>query len=263
MDKKAYEKLPDVVGVLEEFYGRLDLSEDDEQALLRHVRNIKGQLYQPSADDQFVGEQLSAIRDMLRTRAGNELADAVAKEIDGMLDPADAAEAKSETSGEAGRGGGGTKATVSATVGVLVGVAGAVFGGWLINDGLLGGFVADRKEMGIGVAALTAGVFVLMTAVRWLVKSALWRAVLGAVVLVAVVAFTASAASRAAGRDETINLGADAKLVTIVESGRQAAVPSEALRPAWWYESGIEVRIEQDHHETTLTIPEKYVVTAR
>ncbi|MGC9455303.1 MAG: hypothetical protein ACP5HU_10630 [Phycisphaerae bacterium] len=262
MDKKDFEKLPDIVGVLEEFYGRLGLSSEAEQALLGHVRNIKGQLYQPAQDESFVSGQLSAIRDILRPRAGNELAGAAVAEIDRMLGTSDVAKPGNKTAHSAGDGGVSTMTVIAAIVGVLAGIAAALFGCWLINDGLLGGFVADRKEMGIGTAVLAVGVFVFMTAVRWLVGSALWRTVIGAIVLLSVAGFAASAASRAAGRDGAIDLGDDAELVKIIETGQQTAVPPKALRRARWYESGVEISVERGYRETTLTIPQKYVVPA-
>lgn len=263
MNKDAYAKLPDVVGVLEEFYGRLKLQQHHERTLLAHVRTIKGQLYQGAPNDAVVSEHLLAIREILRPQADNELANAAVMEIDRMIGSREKGGAHSTSqAGRSSAGGSGAVLTGLCGLAIAAGAALAVFGGWLVNDGLLGGYLADRREMAIGVGFLAVGVFVLMLGVRGLVRSALWRTVIGAVVLLSVVAFAASAASLSAGRDATIDLGRDPEFVTVVGTGRKTAVPPEAIRPPRWYEDGIEVSVESDYRETTVTIPRKYVVTA-
>jgi hypothetical protein len=262
MDKDAYEKLPDIVGVIEEFYGLFGLDEGREQALLAHVRSIKGQLYQAGPDDRTVREHLSAIRELLRPQADSELAAAAVKEIDRMIAPR-----KGNTQKEAAMNdveektpGPAVAPIVLAAAGVLAGVALAGFGVWLVDDGLLGGYVADRKEMGIGVAFLAAGVFLLMMGARGLLRRRPLRVALGVAVLVAVVAFALSEASRAAEQSETVDVGRDAVYVTIRESGLEAPMPPEAVRPAKWYESGVVVLVERSFQEKPMTVPQKFVV---
>lgn len=267
MKKNVYEKLPDVVGVIEEFYGRFHLEQDRERVLLRHVRSVKGQLYQPRADDSVVREHLSAIRKILQSCEGNELADAAVAEIEGMIGPGEShgpgekktskEKTMSEATEQSRRRSPATM--VLAAVGAAAGLALAVAGCWLIHDGLLEGLVADHMQVGIGGVALVAGVILLMLGVPRLLPGRVARVVLSVVLLGGVTVFAIIAASSAArSQEETVNLGRDAEMVTIDATGQDVLVPPQALRRPRWYERGIDVTVKNDGDE--MTIPRKFVV---
>jgi hypothetical protein len=114
--------------------------------------------------------------------------------------------------------------------------------------------------MGIGVAFLAAGVFLLMVAARAVLRSRGLRLILGVVVLAGVVAFALSEKSRLGAQSQTIDPGRDSVYVKLRETGRRVPVPQEAVRPARWYESGVEVLVEQGFADRPMTVPQKYVV---
>ncbi len=269
-NRNNYEKLPDVVGVIEEFHGRFELEQDREQILLRHVRSIKGQLYQPNPNDSVLKEHLSAIREILKDRGGNELADAAVAEIQDMIgsednapsDNADDSGGKSAAA-PAGKRRPGPGLILLAVVAGSAGIALAIAGGWLVHDGLLGGYMADNKQMMIGTGVLAGGVFVMMLGLRCLLRGRAARIALGALVLAGVAVFAVVSASRV---EEIQQQTADdimeaEERVQISGTDQYVFVPGRALRSPRWYESGIAVITETDAGHTEMTIPRKYVVT--
>ena len=85
MDQAAFEKLPELIGAMEEFVGRLGLEDADAQELLASVRTIKSQLFTPSRDAELVSGRLTAIRQILERAEAGRLVSAFRKEIDSIL----------------------------------------------------------------------------------------------------------------------------------------------------------------------------------
>ena len=86
MREADFQKLPELIGAMEEFVGRLGLDEPAADRLLAHVRTIKSQMFLPSSDPQVVGGSLRAIRAILDAAGEGQLPSAFRKEIDSILD---------------------------------------------------------------------------------------------------------------------------------------------------------------------------------
>jgi len=149
-----------------------------------------------------------------------------------------------------------------AAVGLALGaVAALLFGGYLVDDGLLGGFWADKKEIGFGLVFLTAGFLLIcqriavlhLPAARATTRNTKRLAVLllfGIVVTFGIV----EAGRKHARRDCWVQVPSPL-FVKIGDS--YALPPASVVRPARWYESGIKVIVAGSGRE--INMPKKYI----
>jgi len=149
-----------------------------------------------------------------------------------------------------------------AAVGLAVAaVAALLFGGYLVDDGLLGGFWADKKEIGIGLVFLAAGFLLLchriaalhLSAERTTTRKMKRLAVLlllGIVVIFGIV----EAGRKHARRDCWVQV----PFALFVKIGDDYDLPPWwAVRPARWYESGI--KVVEPSSGSEIKMPKKYI----
>ena len=85
MDESAREKLPDVIGALEEFAGRLGLAAEADAELASEARALKGRLLGMPPDWDAMAPGLRRAREIIEGAPPSTLANAFVTEITRLL----------------------------------------------------------------------------------------------------------------------------------------------------------------------------------
>lgn len=92
MDESARQKLPDVIGALEEFAGRLGLAPQAQAELASQARAMKARLLGMPPDWDAMAPDLRRARQIIRGAPPSALANAFVKEITRLLGDSPVAE---------------------------------------------------------------------------------------------------------------------------------------------------------------------------